>query len=478
MAAARDTRVTTQEPPKAIGEPNLLWNQETVRDVAEAVGAHKIGDEALRTLTKDTEYRIGQLIVEALRFMRLARRTHMTPQDISHAMRVLDVQPLYGYDSTRGLTYGEASLGPQALFYVEDEEIDLDKLINTPLPKISRDVHFGTHYLAIEGVVPNLPENVTSAELRTLDLLPKGPGANPALAALSGQDNPAFKPAVKHMISQELVLYFEKLQSALMDDTPGDEGERLRRAALDTVKDYPSMQQLLPYFVTWISNQVTHNLEDIFVLRQMLELLQALLENEKIELSTYASSLANAALTCLLGRKIGNESGIDAIRAQYELREFAGALIGRLAFKFSTKNKMLRPRLVRTCLKALLNPMHHPVVLYGAVCGVAQAGGPEVVKVLLLHNLKEVENKVLVPLQEKRDPLSEVEYEALLGIIIKSITLLIDEEFPLANAMNGINSEEESNQVKALLGDIIGSRVLQLENHELNLAILDSKLYF
>ena len=141
----------------AADQPRLLWNSENVRDVAESVGISAIGDEALRTLTQDVEYRIGQLIVEALRFMRAAGRTALTVQDMSQALRVLDVEPLYGYDSTRPLRYGEASLGPgQPLFYIEDEEIDFEKLINAPLPKVPRDTTF-TGMPSIQASSPTLP---------------------------------------------------------------------------------------------------------------------------------------------------------------------------------------------------------------------------------------------------------------------------------------------------------------------------------
>lgn len=124
-------------------EPKLLWNAENVRDVAESVGISSIGEEPLRTLTQDTEYRLGQVIIEALRFMRACGRTALSVNDVSMALKVLDVEPLYGYDSTRPLRYGEASLGPgQPLYYVEDEEVDFEKLINAPLPKVPRDVMF------------------------------------------------------------------------------------------------------------------------------------------------------------------------------------------------------------------------------------------------------------------------------------------------------------------------------------------------
>lgn len=129
--------------PKPTEEQRLLWNPENVKDVAESVGIGLLNEEALKCLQQDVEYRLGQVITESLRFMRQAGRTTLTVQDVSQALKVLDVEPLYGYDSTRPLRYGEASLGPgQPLFYIEDEEVDFEKLINAPLPKVPRDITF------------------------------------------------------------------------------------------------------------------------------------------------------------------------------------------------------------------------------------------------------------------------------------------------------------------------------------------------
>lgn len=130
-------------PPKQAEEQRLLWNPENVKDVAESVGIGVLNEEALKVLQQDVEYRLGQVTIESLRFMRQAGRTTLTVQDVSQALKVLDVEPLYGYDSTRPLRYGEASLGPgQPLFYIEDEEVDFEKLINAPLPKVPRDATF------------------------------------------------------------------------------------------------------------------------------------------------------------------------------------------------------------------------------------------------------------------------------------------------------------------------------------------------
>lgn len=118
-----------------------VWNPDNIKDVAESIGISSLNDDVLQALSSDIEYRLSQVLEEALKFMRHSKRSTLSTQDVAQALRALDIEPLYGYESTRPLRYGEASIGPgQPLFYVEDEEVDFEKLINTPLPKVPREI--------------------------------------------------------------------------------------------------------------------------------------------------------------------------------------------------------------------------------------------------------------------------------------------------------------------------------------------------
>ncbi|KAL6897736.1 hypothetical protein GGI43DRAFT_385581 [Trichoderma evansii] len=460
--------------------PKLLWNTENVKDVAESVGIGSMSDEALKALAQDVEYRIGQVIIEALRLMRAARRTTMTVNDVSLALKVLDAEPLYGYDSTRPLRYGEASLGPgQPLFYIEDEEVDFEKLINAPLPRVPRDMNFTAHWLAIEGVQPSIPQNPTSAELRPQDLLPKGPGANPALSALAGNDTSAGQPSVKHIVSKELILYFDKIQAAILDDNPDEEVIRLRQAALGSVRDDPGLHQLVPYFINFIMDRVTHQLDDTFTLKQMMELTNALIENKSLFLDPYASSLSAPVLTCLMARKLGTDEGQDSLKEQYDLRQLAASLLGRIARKYSASNSLLRPKLTRTCLKYFLDPTKPPAVLYGAIHGLLEAGGTEAIRVLVLRNLKSFDSGILQPLKEKSE--GSIEYEMLVQGLVQAVASLAQKTDILnanaaeANGINGSTPASELSDLHDFLGPIVGEKIAAARNHQLIKTILDAR---
>ncbi|EDN02692.1 hypothetical protein I7I51_07692 [Histoplasma capsulatum] len=456
-----------------------VWNPENIRDVAESVGIGALSDEVVDNLARDVEYRISQVLEEALKFMRHAKRTLLTTQDVSHALRVLDVEPLYGYESTRPLRFGEATLGPgQPLFYVEDDEVDFEKLINAPLPRVPREITFTAHWLAVEGVQPTIPQNPTGADSRNLELVSKGPNANANLAAMSGHDNVTVKPLVKHILSKELQLYFEKVCTAFLDEL----NDEYRLSAFSSLKDDPGLHQLVPYFVQFISEKVTHSLKDLFVLTQVMHMTEALIQNKTLYVDPYVPSLIPPVLTCLLGRQLGTSTGAADHLEHFALRDLAASLISMIARKYSHSSHTLRPRLARTFLRDFLDPGKPLGTHYGAIIGLQSIGGVDVVRELIVPNLKTYE----IVLKDAtatttgagagagagagsgvEETVRRLEAEKVIGVILAVLGTLGDGELQAGMEMvtNGVSEKGEEEEVRERLvekvGEVIAGRILE-----------------
>lgn len=241
----------------------------------------------------------------------------------------------------------------------------------------------------------------------------------------------------------------------------------------------PGLHQLLPYFVTFITNQVTHRLDDTFILRQMMELAEAVISNPHMFLEPYASALSAPVLTCLIGRHLGAAAaadGKDAAAAQkYKLRELAASLLGTIAKKYSGANSLLRPKLTRTCLKCFLDPTRPPAVLYGAVKGLAEVGGPEAVRVLLIPNLKPFDEAILRPLREKGEP-ARLELEALVGGIMAALWSLCDGPREVLEAKTGPPTEPGvRDELVEFVGEIVGEQIARSRKEALIKAVLEAR---
>ena len=107
--------------------------------------------------------------------MRHGYRQQLTTRDIDSALRARKIEPLYGFTSTEYIPLRYASGGGRELHFNEDSEVDLQEFIDQTAPKIPApikirycnitkkvviySVNFRAHWLCIDGVQPNIPEN-------------------------------------------------------------------------------------------------------------------------------------------------------------------------------------------------------------------------------------------------------------------------------------------------------------------------------
>jgi len=197
------------------------------------------------------------------------------------------------------------------------------------------------------------------------------------------------KPRVKHVLSKELQIYFEKVCKSLLDQENTPEHIRLRSAALHSLKNDTGLHQLVPYFISFISEQITYNLENLGVLASILEMMYSLLSNDSIFLDPYIHTLMPSILTLLLAKTLGNEE--NTLDQTLGLRDFASELLNHVLQKFPKLDRTLKPRLTRTFLKSFLDTNRTMGTYYGCFKGVMVLG-TETVRFFIgnIHNWAEL----------------------------------------------------------------------------------------
>ncbi|ODV89245.1 hypothetical protein CANCADRAFT_58223 [Tortispora caseinolytica NRRL Y-17796] len=389
-----------------------------------------MSDEAAGALAMDIEYRVHEILEEAMKFMRHSKRSTLSTTDINYALKVLNVEPVFGYESSRPIKF--RPVVGQPLYFIEDEEVDLEKVINGPLPKVPKQVAFTAHWLAIEGVQPAIPENPTPDEIQSLPATIKGLDVSRAAATAS---NVQVKPLVKHILSKELQLYFERIAEALTGDNAD-----LKSAAIGSLRNDPGLHQLVPYLIQIISEQVTHNLANLALMNTMLDTVDALINNKTIFIEPYIHAIMPPVLTLLLAKQVGGDN-----KDHYKLRDYAGSIAIYLCNKYAQTYHTLKPRVTRTLLRAFMDPSKSPGTHYGAL--IALKGlGPEVVRLVVLENVK-VWSTTLSELPE--------EDKKVLVAAAKDTLSVLKENEDISEP-----SEQDKEKVREIVGEVLADEIL------------------
>ncbi|KAG5729617.1 Transcription initiation factor TFIID subunit 6, partial [Termitomyces sp. T112] len=411
----------------------------------------------------DVEYRIHQVIEEAARFMRHGRRTTLTTSDIEQAFRVLNIEPLYGHTSSNPPVFRKALPFPQVasagpVYFVEDEEIDFDRVLREEKITLPKGVSWTAHWLAVEGVQPLIPENPpaipreTEPDATKAETLANGSGAlaQNAAAKRQQQQQQQQQQLVKQVLSRELQLYYSRLTESLL---PPSNDFAKRTAALASLRNDAGLQALLPYLIRWVGEGVVSSLKegvtsesDGKVLEVMMDVISALLENNTLFVEPYLHQILPPVLSTLL------HSALPPSHATH-LRTTAAQTLSRVLTQHSTTYPSLSPRIMKTLLLALISPGKSKGTREGAIRGLVGVG-------------KEAVRKGLVEGGGARVVESECRNAADAGPLINSVMDALRVLQPTSDMVialepsNPLDAEVLA-QLKELLGELFAQRVAE-----------------
>lgn len=236
----------------------------------------------------------------------------MTTSDIEQAFRVLNIEPLYGHSAHNPVSFRRAppfSNMPSAgtVYFVEDEEIDFDRVLREEKITMQPGVNYTAHWLAVEGVQPLIPENPPAiprdADTDVPKTIPLLNGVQPAKKPQLQQQQQQ-QQLVKQVLSRELQLYYSRLTTALL---PPSTDFAKRTAALSSLKHDAGLQALLPYLIKWVGEGVVNALKDSSpsesngqVLEVLLDVISSLMENKTLFVEPYVRLCGNNLTTPIL----------------------------------------------------------------------------------------------------------------------------------------------------------------------------------
>ncbi|KAK2648747.1 hypothetical protein Ddye_016236 [Dipteronia dyeriana] len=346
--------------------------KETIEVIAQSAGINSLSTDAALALAPDVEYRMREVMQEAIKCMRHSKRTTLTAEDVDGALKLRNVEPVYGFASGGPLQFRRA-IGHRDLFYIDDKDVDFKDVIEAPLPKAPLDTSILCHWLAIEGVQPAIPEN---APVEVIAPPPPPDGKSNEQKDGLPVD---IKLPVRHILSRELQLYFDKITEL----TVSRSDSALFKEALLSLATDSGLHPLVPYFTFFVADEVSRGLNDYSLLFALMRVVWSLLQNPHIHIEPYLHQLMPSVVTCLVAKRLGNRIADN----HWELRDFTANLVAAICKRFGHVYNTLQPRLTKTLLNALLDPKKALTQHYGAVQGLA-ALGPNVVRLLVLPNIE------------------------------------------------------------------------------------------
>ncbi|AAD25616.1 TATA binding protein-associated factor-like protein [Arabidopsis thaliana] len=322
-----------------------MVTKESIEVIAQSIGLSTLSPDVSAALAPDVEYRVREVMQEAIKCMRHARRTTLMAHDVDSALHFRNLELLRTEIYTSSMTKMSSS-----------------RMLSKLLYQMHLLMHLFSHWLAIDGIQPSIPQN---SPLQAISDLKRSEYKDDGLAA-------------RQVLSKDLQIYFDKVTEWALTQS----GSTLFRQALASLEIDPGLHPLVPFFTSFIAEEIVKNMDNYPILLALMRLARSLLHNPHVHIEPYLHQLMPSIITCLIAKRLGRRSSDN----HWDLRNFTASTVASTCKRFGHVYHNLLPRVTRSLLHTFLDPTKALPQHYGAIQGMV-ALGLNMVRFLVLPNL-------------------------------------------------------------------------------------------
>ena len=283
---------------------------------AESIGIKTLDNEIVDYLNTEIEEKIKMALYSAKKFMRVSKRKTLKVDDLNHALKFYNFNPLIGYDSYANSEY-EKNETVKGLWRQKQNIIDLEEYLSKPISSYPMKPFPHFHWFAIEGKRPNISENfireeikeqnvdssIKSKEKKSIDEIKPKENIVQNTNATKVNNIP-----VIHNISKELQIFFDnfiqRFRKEIKINKLNTSSQFLSitkelEVSIDVVRNSPGVVELLPYIIEFLM-KVLIECPDPKIYITVLYFINAILCNQCFFIEPYLQQIITLLLSLIL----------------------------------------------------------------------------------------------------------------------------------------------------------------------------------
>lgn len=386
-----------------------------VRAISEELGVHINDSINLNDIAKDAEFYITSILKLANRLRKHKSSKILRVNDLNDSLASCSARPLYGYKSNRIPKYESVGVlaNGNEILASSDRQISLNEIASSSLERYPIDTSFTFHWLAINGVEPQIEENSCSAKVP--GLISQTTNDIPEQAKFPDQRVVIINS--KLMVSKELQTFYLKCLDIIKNQITSNSSGFTDKFIdlIKTLSKEAAIQPLLKFFLRHITEVISVTSRNIMHLNVALTLAKALFSNPNLENEPFIQTYTSIATTLLLSRfpfeddfnfninMILNTNNPQLHQKDFEkcisidqgisIRNSAADFLGIIVQRFGKQFPDLNQRIAEFLTNIIFDTRILSISQYGAVLGL-QRIDLEIVRSILIPSIDAIIIKI------------------------------------------------------------------------------------